>query len=177
MTITDELTGAYNGRHAFYEAGLYIEGDAAEHVPLSAILLDIDHFKRINDTYGHGVGDVVLKELSGLVHYQLAVIREANSATFARIAGEEFVVVLPGLALKQSLAIAERLRAEIQRLRMTCDSAALSLTVSMGVGTYEPSDANFDGLLARCDAALYVAKRDGRNRVCAASTMRPAKRA
>lgn len=177
MTITDELTGAYNRRHAFYEAGLYIESDAAKHVPLSAILLDIDHFKRINDTYGHGVGDVALKELSGLVHRQLAVIREANSAIFARIGGEEFVVVLPGLALKPSLAIAERLRAEIQRLRITCASAALSLTVSMGVGTYEPSDNNFDGLLARCDAALYVAKRDGRNRVCAAPATRPAKRA
>jgi diguanylate cyclase len=168
MTITDELTGAYNRRHAFYEAALYIDSESSRSIPLSVILLDVDHFKRINDTYGHGVGDITLRELTDLVHRLLAVIRDADSAIFARIGGEEFVAILPGLTTERSLSIAERLRSEIQNLSVINEAVELSFTVSMGVGTYEPADENFDGLLARCDAALYAAKRDGRNRVCAA---------
>lgn len=171
MTITDELTGAYNRRHAFYEAALYIESELSRRIPLSVILLDIDHFKRINDTYGHGVGDLVLKELTRLVHGLLPMLREANSAIFARIGGEEFVVLLPGLALDASLLIAERLRTAIEALRVRSEAAAISFTVSMGVAAYRHSDKNLDGLLARCDTALYEAKTAGRNRVCAASDL------
>lgn len=88
LTITDELTGAYNRRHANYEAALYIGADAATRVPLSVVMIDIDHFKRVNDTYGHLVGDIALQRLAGLAHEFVPTIEGTDSALFARLGGK-----------------------------------------------------------------------------------------
>ena len=97
LTITDELTGAYNRRHAVYEAGLHVEAGRARGIPFSVVLLDIDHFKKVNDTLGHGVGDLALKRLTALANETVPLIRGTDSAMFARIGGEEFVILLPGI--------------------------------------------------------------------------------
>lgn len=96
MTITDELTGAYNRGHALYEAGLHFESAGTSGMPLSIAMIDIDHFKRVNDTYGHDAGDCVLKALARLAHQFLATKTMLDSPLFARFGGEEFLFLLPG---------------------------------------------------------------------------------
>jgi diguanylate cyclase len=165
MTITDELTGAYNRRHLFYEATLYVGSVPSRRIPLSIILMDIDHFKRINDTFGHGKGDEALKALTNLVQGILPTIRGADSAMFARIGGEEFVVLLPGFSVSAASKLSEQIRAQIECLRIGALGGPIAVTASMGVATYRSEDHHFDGLLVRADAALYQAKASGRNRV------------
>lgn len=167
MTITDELTGAYNRRHAAYEAALYISADGG-HVPLSVIMMDIDHFKKVNDTYGHGVGDLALQRLTQLVHDYLLTVRSSDSAIFARIGGEEFALLLPGLGTAAAEAVAEKIRRAIEKMRIPIGDATLQFTISLGVAEYEPTDGDFEHLLARADVALYSAKAGGRNAVCRA---------
>jgi diguanylate cyclase (GGDEF)-like protein/PAS domain S-box-containing protein len=163
LTITDELTGAFNRRHAFYEAALYLDPARVPRIPLSAIMLDIDHFKAINDTHGHAAGDQALKALTKNMTRILTGAREADSAMFARIGGEEFVVLLPAVELGAAQALAERLRRAAAAIRIDSDTSSFCFTCSFGVGTYRDADIGFDGLLSRCDAALYEAKAAGRN--------------
>jgi len=169
LTITDELTGAYNRRHAFYEAALYVGEDRANDVPLSVVMVDIDHFKRINDTYGHAVGDLALKRLVLLANELLPTIEGSDSGIFARIGGEEFVMLLPGLDRKAAEIAAERFRRCVQAMSIELPEGKLSFTVSAGVATFAPEDQDFAGLLSRADQALYEAKGAGRNRVLAAA--------
>ena len=168
LTITDELTGAYNRRHAFYEGSLYVDSFFADGGVFSVALLDIDHFKRVNDTYGHAAGDQVLQALTSCAHIFLPTIRIGDSAMFARIGGEEFVLLLPGIGLSDAVATAERLRGRIERLPVVTDAGVVNLTISIGVGTIGAADESFDALLARADAALYRAKTEGRNRIASA---------
>lgn len=163
LTITDELTGAYNRRHAFYEASLYI--DRGDTLPLSVAMIDIDHFKRINDSLGHAAGDAALVGLTRLMQGLLPSFRDMDSAMFARIGGEEFVVLLPGIAEKRALGIAEHLRRAIAALKIPFGAEPVTFTASLGVVTYSLVDGSFDQLLNRADAALYAAKQQGRNRV------------
>lgn len=168
LTITDELTGAYNRRHAFYEAALYIEGEARGNVPLSVILIDIDHFKDVNDTYGHATGDVALKELTNVANVFIPTVPGTDSAMFARIGGEEFLLLLPGIELDGAMKIAESFRKAIEQLRIPLDEGMLRFNISSGVAMFRAADKTFDGVLSRADAALYEAKSTGRNRVCRA---------
>lgn len=168
LTITDELTGAYNRRHAFYEGSLYTDAFASDGSTFSVAMLDIDHFKRVNDTYGHAAGDEVLRSLTACVHAFLPTIRASDSAMFARIGGEEFVLLLPGLDLSEALAATDRLRRRVERSPVTTETGVIDVTVSIGVATMSATDRNFDGLLARADTALYRAKTEGRNRVAPA---------
>lgn len=165
MSITDELTGAYNRRQVFYEAALYLDDNGTARIPLSIIMLDVDHFKRINDAYGHAVGDLALKELTRAAHEFVPTIPGADSALFARIGGEEFLVLLPGIAAPDAKSTAERLRQKIENIALTQGSQVLKFTVSMGVAQFGDDDHRFDDLLARADRALYTAKQTGRNRV------------
>jgi diguanylate cyclase (GGDEF)-like protein/PAS domain S-box-containing protein len=165
MTITDELTGAYNRRQVLYEAALYIEGPAAGAIPISVVLIDIDHFKRVNDTYGHLTGDVVLKQLARVAHDFTPTIAGTDSAIFARIGGEEFVVLLPGIEAPAAMVIADNLRRQIEEMRVDTPPHSFKVTASMGVAAFREADQNFEGLLGRADAALYEAKEGGRNRV------------
>jgi diguanylate cyclase (GGDEF)-like protein len=129
-------------------------------------MIDIDHFKRVNDTYGHQVGDAVLVAVAALLQGQL---RPYDTA--ARFGGEEFVLVLPSTELAAAGAVAERLRKLTANLSFAKEGAAdLGLTISAGVAIVSPgSIVNADDLIRQADTALYRAKQDGRNRVALAS--------
>jgi len=160
LARTDELTGLRN-RRAFYEAG-----DAAlewarryEH-PLALVMLDIDHFKRINDTLGHAAGDAALRGLAEALRYG------ARASDIAgRLGGEEFAVLLPETPLEEATGYAERLRKAIAASAVVHRREEIRFTCSFGVARMRASD-DLDGLIARADEALYRAKGDGRDRVC-----------
>jgi diguanylate cyclase (GGDEF)-like protein len=122
--------------------------------PLSLVVLDVDHFKRVNDTAGHLAGDAVLREVGG------SLVRNAKASDLAaRYGGDEFVVLLPDCAGADALRVAERLRAAVAR-----EVTAAPVTVSAGVGEMPANAGDGERLVAAADAALYAAKRDGRNR-------------
>ena len=126
----------------------------------SVLMLDVDHFKRINDTYGHAGGDSALKFCAQQISARLRAID-----TCSRLGGEEFAVLLPGTDLGGARVIAERLRASLEAATMELDGQPLRMTVSIGAAQLRPTDADADAALRRADAALYRAKSEGRNRV------------
>lgn len=164
MTITDELTGAYNRRHAAYEAGLYLDAAAAGGMPLSLVMIDIDHFKHVNDTYGHHAGDLVLKALARLAHEFLATNTKLDSPMFARFGGEEFLFLLPGASEQTAYALADGFRRRVERLTVSLPETKLKITISAGTAVCRDGDS-IETLLKRADTALYAAKAGGRNRV------------
>jgi diguanylate cyclase (GGDEF)-like protein len=151
----DPLTGLYN-RRVFFELAQSVTQRTPTNV---AIMLDIDHFKRINDVYGHDVGDRAIA----------AVAREAkqDGAVAGRLGGEEFVILLEGCALEQGMAMAESIRARIAALNFETPKGPMTLTCSFGVSERQ-TDENIDEMLKRADVALYAAKNGGRDRVVAA---------
>ena len=155
----DGLTGIGN-RHEFDEA-LPREFSRAQRTgaPLSLVLMDVDHFKVVNDTHGHQVGDDVLRQIGGVLK---RLVRREDLA--ARYGGEEFVVLLPGIDATGALAFAERLRVEVQE-----QIEAVRITVSAGVACYPDHARNEQDLVGRADAALYEAKGTGRDRVLSSS--------
>lgn len=165
MTITDELTGAYNRRHALDEAGLYLDRAAADGMPLSVAMIDIDHFKRVNDTYGHEVGDLVLKALTRLAHDFLATNTMLDSPLFARFGGQKFLFLLPGTSSQTCFWLIEEFRLAVERLNIELPNTPLRITISGGTATRHRADIRIDALLKRADTALYVAKAEGGNRV------------
>ena len=169
LTITDELTGAFNRRHATYEAGLYLPTEGGSGIGLSVLLLDIDHFKAINDRYGHQAGDEALKKLAKVASRALKQVHPDDAAIFSRFGGEEFLVLLPGTHADEALRVAEHLRAAIADIEIAHPAGRFSFTASFGVAEFGDSDDGLDGLFARADAALYRSKAEGRNRVTIAS--------
>jgi len=163
LATTDSLTGAFN-RRAFFERARDACSRADAGAPLSAVLFDIDHFKRVNDLYGHDVGDRAL----------CAVAHEAagENPFVGRLGGEEFAMLLEGQGLDDALALAERLRGKMGALQFDTSRGMLALTSSFGVSTWEPGDT-IELLLKRADVALYAAKTGGRNRVVVADANRP----
>lgn len=164
MATTDGLTGLTN-RRAFQERLTEMLGRAERHGrPLTLLLCDIDHFKKINDTYGHPVGDTVLKRVAQVVAAQ---VRKIDIA--ARYGGEEFAVVLESTDQEGGRQLAERIRQEVQKLVLAQEQGGgtFGCTLSLGISTF-PSDGQ-DGrlLIQRADQALYYAKRNGRNRAVA----------
>ena len=160
LATTDSLTGTFN-RRAFFEKASDACTQAVAGKPLAAIMLDIDHFKKINDVYGHDIGD---KAISAVAQ---AVVSE--SKTVGRLGGEEFAALIEGAKLGEARAAAERLRAKVAALRFDTCKGPMALTCSLGVSEWEPGDT-IDGLLKRADVALYAAKTGGRNRVVAADS-------
>ncbi|MBV6342500.1 GGDEF domain-containing response regulator [Candidatus Magnetobacterium casense] len=155
-TITDDLTGLYNKRFFNKTLSTHIKNRQRYEYPLSLIFFDIDHFKTVNDDYGHLLGDCVLKEVAKLVSEQTR-----TQDVPARWGGEEFIVVMPHIDLEAAVKIAQRLRANIESQRM----CAVKITSSFGVVTYIEGETE-DDFLNRADALLYEAKRSGRNKVC-----------
>ena len=159
---TDMLTGLPN-RHALDEFFRTAQMEAMEKgTPLGALLIDIDHFKKFNDDFGHGVGDQVLRLVATALRER---IREIDLP--ARYGGEEMIVVLPGANLATCTAVAERIRhsiSERQIIRRSTGEVLRGITVSIGVGQFQVGEAVAD-LIDRCDRALYLAKKTGRNRV------------
>jgi putative two-component system response regulator len=160
LAVTDELTGLYNRRHAMFKLEEHWELSRRTGEPLSVIIADVDYFKRINDTHGHGVGDMMLHRLATLLREQAG-----NSDTVCRIGGEEFLIILPGHTIEQAHAFAERCRAEIERRASVTRDRAVQATISAGVAARVPAMLQFSELLRAADQALYAAKRAGRNRV------------
>jgi diguanylate cyclase (GGDEF)-like protein len=159
MATTDGLTSAANRRYFSGKLTDEIERAHRYGYSLTLILLDIDRFKSVNDTRGHGDGDEALKVVA-----QIGIESGRGSDTFARLGGEEFVLLLPHTDLDAALPIAERLRARIEEQPIFGDSGQFCVTASFGVSTLHRADTG-DTLVARADACLYLAKNSGRNRV------------
>ncbi|HEY4159065.1 MAG TPA: GGDEF domain-containing protein [Polyangiaceae bacterium] len=160
-SVTDALTGANNREH--FDTQLFSELSYARRhrTDVSLILFDVDHFKKVNDTYGHPVGDLVLVELARTI---AGVVR--NEDVFARYGGEEFALILRGIDLTGAAAVGERLRQRIEALRIAAEQGSLSITVSVGCSSCGESDEKTpEALVASADRRLYAAKRSGRNRV------------
>lgn len=164
----DVLTGAFN-RRAFEEHATR-EWTLAERqgLPLSMLAVDIDHFKSINDRYGHQTGDATLTQVSCAAQTSLRA-----SDIWCRYGGEEFVALLPNTTLEQAKAIAERLRAAVETAVITTSTGTISVTVSIGVAEGAPPQGHWTNVLAISDAALYEAKAKGRNQVVAGEASRP----
>jgi len=159
LSTTDPLTGLSNRRHFDAAAKLEIMRARRYGRPLSAVMMDIDHFKRVNDTFGHPVGDRVLVALSGLC---LGLARKMDLK--ARLGGEEFCLLLPETSMESARVLAERLRADIEALPFDAGGRAFRVTASLGIAGYAAGE-ELETLLVRADGALYAAKESGRNRV------------
>lgn len=158
---TDYLTGLFNRRYFFEQAEKELDRTRRYGGSLSLLMLDIDYFKRVNDTHGHKVGDTVLQKLAQVC---LTALREID--VLGRIGGEEFAIVLPQTDAEQALQAAERLRAAFAATQVPLQSGLpLHCTASLGVSTLRDSDTTIDTLLHEADQALYLAKAAGRNRV------------
>jgi diguanylate cyclase (GGDEF)-like protein len=168
LAVTDGLTGLYNHRHFHERLSLEVERSARNGLPLSLLMVDVDHFKFYNDHHGHPAGDEVLRQVARI----LSEGRRANDVV-ARYGGEEFSVILVDTAKFTAAKIAERLRERVATSGVphSADQPGGSLAISVGVATF-PDDATASELLVRAaDDALYAAKRAGRNRVVLATAM------
>lgn len=163
LATTDVLTESSNRRHFFECAHREFEQARLQGVPMAFLLLDIDDFKVINDTYGHQEGDTVLQKIA---ESGRSVLRRGD--LFGRIGGEEFAAVFPGCAPDMARQVAERLQREIQRLAFRSGEQNFGITVSQGLTSMTSEDQSLDSLFARADAAMYEAKRQGKNRIIAA---------
>jgi diguanylate cyclase (GGDEF)-like protein len=166
--LQDALTGLAN-RRAFDESlERAIAREDRQHGRFALLLMDIDHFKKLNDTYGHPAGDAALRNTASSLAQQL---RKGDHA--ARYGGEEFAVILPGTDAAGALHLAERVRQGVEASRLVFDGARLQVTVSLGVAVWPADGREADLLVAAADRALYAAKQGGRNRVVAASKLSP----
>ena len=155
LAATDPLTGVYN-RRAFFEQATEACRRAEQNHLLSAILFDIDHFKEVNDLYGHAVGDEAIRAV--------AVGAQRSHALVGRLGGDEFGVLLPEHSLVRAVAAAEDLRQSFAELSVETEGGRAGLTCSFGVSEWQSGD-NIDDLIRRADLSLYRAKTEGRDRV------------
>ena len=160
--LTDLLTGLPNRRSAMDQLQQTWSAAERSNLPLSVMVIDLDHFKHVNDTYGHAAGDIVLREAASTLR---ASARRGDS--ICRIGGEEFLVICPNTDLQAALQSAERLRTTLATSRIAIGNLQKSITASIGVATRLASTADIDALVSAADQALYAAKQAGRNRACA----------
>lgn len=167
LAITDTLTGLYNRRYFFERACQEFVRSCRYRHPIAIILLDLDHFKSVNDTYGHPVGDLVLQTMSRLI---TQTVRKSDLV--ARFGGEEVILLLPETDLQRGELLAERLRQKIATTYIPVNEHSITLTASFGVCGGNPADCHMEPqraiemLIELADQALYQAKQAGRNRVC-----------
>ena len=160
MATTDSLTGLFNRGHFWDMSERELARGIRVHRAVSLLMIDLDHFKSVNDTYGHEVGDKVLKLVARVGRENL---REID--IIGRIGGEEFAVLLPETGLSEAITVAERLREAVARAEVPTDKGPVSITISVGVAEDNGELRDLGTLLKRADDALYAAKRKGRNRV------------
>ena len=171
MAMQDELTGLYNRRHFEELAEAEVARARRSGAPLSLAMLDIDHFKAVNDAFGHPVGDLALKEVARAMRETLR-----TSDVPARIGGEEFVVLLTGTTLEGAVAVTERLRERVGRAEVAAGKERVArFTVSAGIAELAPGE-RVESMLRRADEALYRAKEEGRNRIVSSLPPRPSSR-
>jgi diguanylate cyclase (GGDEF)-like protein len=167
LATTDVLTGANNRR--YFDRHLAREFKRAQRYrePLSLLLLDIDHFKSVNDRWGHATGDDVLREFA----HRIGTALPRATDWYARVGGEEFAVVLPHTSIEGARAVAEKLRRTVCAGPVHTGTGLVDITVSIGVSGFEAlaqDDENSDAMVESADRCLYLAKESGRNRVYAA---------
>jgi diguanylate cyclase (GGDEF)-like protein len=160
LAMTDELTGLANRRSFFIQGNEEIKRARRYKTPLTLLMLDIDGFKNVNDTYGHETGDAVLQCIANTLQENC---REVDVA--GRLGGEEFGILLPNTKAADAATLAERLRQAIESQACSAQGIQMSVTASIGVAAYSEEALNLDALLRRADTAMYQAKRLGRNRV------------
>ena len=160
---TDGHTGCYNKTYFNNMLELHVKKSRLKGSPLSLIVFDLDHFKNLNDTYGHNAGDFVLKELAELIRQNGT---RKNHDFFARYGGEEFCLLLPETNLKQAFEIAERMRQLVEEHEFVYDDKRLPVTASLGVADYREGVFSGNDLFRRADKAVYKSKEDGRNKAC-----------
>ncbi|OYX28055.1 MAG: diguanylate cyclase response regulator [Hydrogenophilales bacterium 32-62-9] len=161
--LTDSLTGLSNRRSAMDQLQQIWSSSTRSGTPLSLIVLDIDHFKLINDTYGHAVGDIVLRETAETLRKSARL-----GDSVSRIGGEEFLVICPNTDLKAATQVAERLRMTLEANKITLgrEEKIISVTASFGISAKQSNTSDIDALVNSADLALYAAKQEGRNRSC-----------
>ncbi len=169
MASLDALTSVANLRGVQQFASAAIRRAHARHEPLTVLAIDIDEFKRINDSFGHPTGDRVLREIARAC---ADTLREGDQ--LGRIGGEEFLAILPGTTHDHAVDVAERLRRRVETLEVAALPAQTRMTVSIGVAQMLPGDRALADLIQRADTALYRAKEKGRNRVVNSDTLAPA---
>ncbi len=160
----DVLTGLWNRNYLQTELDKLVSISSRHRRPFSVLIFDIDHFKAVNDTYGHDIGDVVLKTTAHIVTAQLRA-----HDTAARFGGEEFVILMSETPIEGAHVAAERLRLSVANYDFTPLGCPRQVTISIGLSQYPACGITSDELLKRADEALYRAKRSGRNRTCVAS--------
>ena len=160
ISVLDGLTNLYNRRYMEQRLDKELSYARRFHHPLSIFMVDIDWFKKLNDTYGHPAGDFVLRTVSDMF---TKALREYDIV--ARYGGEEFAVILPSTPRSKAASIAERLRASVAEQDVSHQGQLIPVSVSVGVATYPEDGQSSEDLISRADKALYRAKRSGRNRV------------
>ena len=160
LSITDGLTGLFNRKHIMDLFGREVVRSQRYDKPLTILLLDIDHFKEINDTCGHQTGDAVLGQLAESL---MQSVRECDYV--GRYGGEEFLIILPDSNIQSGFATAERIRKNVSTRKITVNKDNISLTVSIGVAGYPKDGGDVESIIRKADDALYKAKANGRNRV------------
>lgn len=158
LAITDNLTGAYNKMYFQKKLEEELVNAKDKNYEVSVVMLDIDYFKKFNDTYGHLFGDMVLRHISNIINESIR-----SNDTMARFGGEEFIILLPYTKLSQAYEIAENLRKTISITNINKDNISVSVTVSIGVSNFPQNSSNTLELVRNADDALYDAKSSGRN--------------
>ncbi|NBD12173.1 MULTISPECIES: GGDEF domain-containing protein [Corallococcus] len=161
LTTMDGLTQIYNRRYFDEQLDREISRSRRYERVLSLVMLDLDHFKEVNDTYGHLAGDSVLKQLASTVRTRIR-----REDVFARYGGEEFALLLPEIHLTGARQLAEKVRKLVERQRFEFDKQVIPVTLSVGVATLEPHHREPSELVRAADEHLFEAKSQGRNRVC-----------
>jgi len=157
--LIDPLTGCVNKKETEYLAEEFLKNFLRYNNTLAILMLDIDFFKKVNDTYGHLAGDLVLKEVSNTIK---SLVRDSDVC--GRFGGEEFIVLAPNTKLNGALKLAERIRKTIEKTKFEFESQIIKVTISIGITSASKTDSVFS-LIERVDTALYAAKENGRNRV------------
>jgi diguanylate cyclase (GGDEF)-like protein len=160
LSVTDSLTELMNRRRFFEITKTELERTLRYRRTLSVMMIDIDHFKTINDTHGHATGDLALREVAGRIKHSVRAVD-----VVARYGGEEFVVLMPETNLQEALQVAERVRKSVSDDPIEENSVEVWATLSIGVAEMDEQSSNIDTLIRYADQALYTAKAKGRNRV------------
>lgn len=169
MAITDGLTGLYNRHYLNTHLGNMVKQSLKNQKHLALMIMDMDHFKSVNDTYGHDVGDSILKQLANLI-----IQTSRSSELAARFGGEEFVILMPETDAQSAVGAANRIRELVETTPFKInDKDTIQKTISIGVASLHPDGDSADSLLKRADEALYEAKHGGRNQVKASAAMAP----
>lgn len=160
LAVTDDLTGIYNRRHFFELAEKRFVRAQQDQTPLSALIVDLDHFKKFNDKYGHHVGDQVLRASAQMMS---SALRESD--IIGRYGGEEFSIILPETNNNAAIYVAERLLSQVADVPIETEAGSLTIQLSIGIAGMGKETPTLHSLIIRADQALYIAKGVGRNRM------------